>query len=95
MELFVKIFAGMVFFILAIFYSALGYETAWNWVMPKLYNLPEITMLQAYVGAFLISLTHQPDWNEVENSITKNLSYGFMKVTIVILVAWIIKTFFL
>ena len=96
METLVKVVLGSVMFFGLIFFSAWGYSTAWNMIVPAIFGVGTITMLQAYVGASIIAITTQhvgkPDNTP---SFFFLMGAGYTRVAVVLLFALIVKTFFI
>lgn len=100
MELFGKFFIGAVFWILLVLYGAWGYSYSWNLIVPKLFDLPTITMLQAWVAVFVFSVltchtTKNHDDDIKLSPFVQSIVFGYTKVTITVLFALLVKGFFL
>jgi len=100
MELFGKFILGLFFWVLLVWFGAWGYSVSWNMVIPTLFGLPAITMIQAWVAVFVASVLTShgvlpPDKDMDLPPIVQNLIYGYVKVIVTLLFALIVKGFFL
>jgi len=77
-----------------IFFGAYGYAWSWNAVVPALYGVGTVTMLQAWVASFVVSILTARATNKDTNWAELMLS-GYVRVLFVMLVALIVKTWFL
>lgn len=100
MELFGKFILGFAFLILLTFYSAWGYSTSWNMVIPAVFGFSKITMLQAWVATLVFSVLTSHSMNTADpdmkvSPFIQSLIFGFVKVTLTLIFALIIKAFFI
>lgn len=92
----VKFVVNTVLFIGLIFFTGWGYSTAWNMMMPTLFNAPEVTMLQAYVAVVTLGLVFaRLSPTDPKRPMSYTLGAGYAKVTVILVFAFVIKTFFL
>lgn len=89
---------GFVAVVVLVFFNAWCYATSWNMVMPSLYGVPTITMLQAYVAVFaiaMVTMNRTPETGEEENVLLKNIIFDVFKSVVVLIFAFVIKGLFL
>jgi hypothetical protein len=75
------------------FCSAFVYSHCWNLVMPGLYALPTITMLQAYVAAFTVGVMTLQGTKIATIKDTVIAAYG--KYVAVLIVAYVVRYCFM
>lgn len=98
MELFGKIVMVVVISIIIAFFSAACYSLAWNMVVPTLFGLSPITMLQAYVATFaigVVTLNHVSKEKDFESAYISGIALSITKAAMSVLVAFIVKVVFL
>jgi len=97
------IFGGFVLALFALivnaFFMSWSYSTAWNMVIPQLFGVTTITMLQAYIASVVLGLmTHHyvaAQKQEFGSTMVQSISFSIGKSIAALLIALIVKTFFL
>jgi hypothetical protein len=90
MEKTIKIVLGIVFTVILVFFWAWAAAHSWNLIMPDLYGVPRVTMLQAYVGSTLVAvLTFKA--TKADQDYTFSLVTGFMRCILVVIFAYIVR----
>lgn len=90
--------------ILLSIYRCFVISVLWNWFLPRLFNLPEINVIQSFVLVMILQLmlpTGHLKNDLVDESKTKFLEkYGklisfYLSPAIALLIGWIVKNFFM
>lgn len=79
------------------FLGAFIYSTAWNWIVPALFGLPEASMLQAYVVVAAITIiwsrpSHQEDFEDV---LKEAVAQSLAKMVTTLIIFFTVKILFL
>jgi hypothetical protein len=89
-EKFGRFVAYAIFTVILIFAWAWVASHAWNLIMPDLFNVPRITMLQAYVANVALALVTFKA-SKADSDYAFSLAAGFVKCVLTLAVAYIVK----